>query len=92
MSILHTVLDIMMKAQELSELKTGEEKKRWVMITVRDTLQFSDEIEDLIINFIDIIIEVDKGNIKINNNIKKVFLSPCNYIICPNIKKLTNKK
>lgn len=91
MSILHTVLDIMMKAQELSELKTGEEKKRWVMITVRDTLQFSDEIEDLIINFIDIIIEVDKGNIKINNNIKKVFLSPCNYI-CPNIKKVMNKK
>ena len=74
--ILTTVVELMLQAQTIDELD-GEAKKIFVMKAVREILEYPDNIEDIIIEFIDIIIEVDKGKIKINDNVKKSILSPC---------------
>lgn len=74
--ILTTVFELILKAEKINELD-GNGKKKFVLDSIRDILDFSDEIEDIIIEFIDIIIEVDKGKIKINDNVKSFILSPC---------------
>jgi hypothetical protein len=77
MKVLNTVIEIMRKANELEELKMGYQKKKYVMETVRDILHLPDEVEDVIIEFIDIVIDVEKGRIKINEKVKRLFIFPC---------------
>jgi len=77
MKVLNTVIEIMKKANELEQLKTGYEKKKYVMETVRNILNLPDEVEDIIIEFIDIVIDVEKGKIKINEKVKRLFIFPC---------------
>ena len=77
MKVLNTVIEIMKKANELEDLKTGYQKKKYVMETVRRILDLPDEVEDVIIEFIDIVIDVEKGRIKINEKVKRLFIFPC---------------
>lgn len=77
MKVLNTVIEIMKKANELKELQTGYQKKKYVMETVRNILNLPDEVEDIIIEFIDIVIDVEKGKIKINEKVKRLFIFPC---------------
>lgn len=77
MKVLNTVIEIMKKANDMKNLKTGYEKKKYVMETVRNILNLPDEVEDIIIEFIDIVIDVEKGKIKINEKVKRLFIFPC---------------
>lgn len=77
MKVLNTVIEIMKKANEIKELQTGYQKKKYVMETVRNILNLPDEVEDIIIEFIDIVIDVEKGKIKINEKVKRLFIFPC---------------
>ena len=70
--ILTTVVELMIKAQTIDELD-GKAKKIFVMKAVRNLLEYPEPVEDLICDFIDIIIDIDKGKIKINQDIKKIF-------------------
>ena len=56
---------------------TGKEKKDWVLLKLREEMDFPDFIEDLIIATIDYIVLIDKGQIKINPKIKKNFFKCC---------------
>ena len=56
---------------------SGKEKKDWVLLKLREEMDFPDFIEDLIIATIDYIVLVDKGQIKINPKIKKNFFKCC---------------
>jgi hypothetical protein len=56
---------------------TGKEKKDWVLLKLREEMDFPDIIEDLIIATIDYIVLIDKGQIKINPKIKKNFFKCC---------------
>ena len=77
MKVLNTVIEMMKMANEMKELKTGYQKKKYVIDTVRSILHLPDEVEDIIIEFIDIVIDVEKGRIKINDIAKKIFIFPC---------------
>jgi len=76
--ILNIVIDLMIDAHKKDNLITGEQKKKYVLDAVRSILQYPDDIEDIIIDFIDIIIDVEKGKITINKDIKTFF----NCFIC----------
>jgi len=56
---------------------SGKEKKDWVLLKLREEMDFPDVIEDLIIAIIDYVVLVDKGQIKINPKIKKNFFKCC---------------
>lgn len=72
--ILSKVIDLMIVATQNKNLTSGEQKKKYVLDAVRSFLEMPEDIEDLIIEFIDIIIKVDKGKLTINQTIKKNFL------------------
>ena len=73
MKLLEKVIQLMLEAQKMDRLKTGEQKKKFVLSAIRSILEYPEPVEDLICDFIDIIIDVDKGKIKINQDIKKIF-------------------
>lgn len=56
---------------------SGQEKKEWVLVKLREEMDLPDIVEDIIIATIDYIILVDKGQIKINPKIKKNFFKCC---------------
>lgn len=89
MSILNKVVDLMREASQMKNLNTGQLKKKFVLDAVRSILEYPDPVEDLICEFIDIIIAVDKGKLVINPIIKKSIFS-C-YNAC-NGKKETTKR
>ena len=76
--ILNIVIDLMIEAHKKDNLNTGEQKKKFVLDAVRSLLDYPEQVEDLIIDFIDIIIDVEKGKITINKDIKTFF----NCFIC----------
>jgi len=50
----------------------GEQKKEWVLSTLRQEMLLSDDLEDIIIEIIDYMILVEKGQIVLNPKIKNV--------------------
>jgi hypothetical protein len=54
---------------------SGLEKKEWVLLKVKEELELNEDIENLIIDFIDYIILVDGNKIIINQKIKNGCLS-----------------
>ena len=56
---------------------TGKEKKKWVMLKVKEELFLSEELQKMIDVLIDYVIEVDKGKIILNQKIKKKFFKLC---------------
>ena len=72
--ILSKVIEFMILATQNKNLTSGEQKKKYVLDAVRSFLELPESTEDLIIEFIDIIIKVDKGKLTINPKIKKNFL------------------
>ena len=57
---------------------TGEEKKKWVLLRLKEELLLPEEFEELLIELIDYIVLIDNGQIKINQKIikssKKLFI------------------
>ena len=72
-SILTLTIQLMQEAATLSEL-SGKAKKAYVLNKVRDTLELSDEVEEIIIAVIDMLIDVEKGKLIINPKVKKSYM------------------
>jgi hypothetical protein len=76
--LLELVIGLMTDASNMKGMN-GHQKKKYVIIRIKQELELPDAIEELIAEFIDMIIEVEKGKIKINKKeVKKAFLN----IIC----------
>jgi len=73
--IIDNLIRLMENAEVLSDLKSGQAKKEYVMNELRNIIDLPAHVEYLIMEVIDIIIEVDKGNIRFNKSIKKSCLS-----------------
>jgi len=69
--IINNLIRLMRKAEELDELKTGIDKKVYVMNQLKIIMQLDPMIENLILEFVDVLIEVDKHKITFNKDIKK---------------------
>jgi len=70
--IINNLVRLMKVAEGLEELKTGKEKKQYVLDQLKIIMQLDELIELLIIEFIDVLIEVDKNKITINKNLKPI--------------------
>lgn len=70
--IIENLIRLMTIAEELEDLKTGKEKKKYVMSELQLLMALDPLTESLILGFIDVIIQVDKHNIQINKNIKPI--------------------
>jgi len=73
--IIENLVRLMTIAEELDELKTGKAKKKYVMDELQIIMVLDPLIEGLILEFIDVLIEVDKHKITFNKDIKKGCLS-----------------
>jgi len=70
--IIMNLIRLMQQVEELEDLKTGKEKKEYVLDQLKIIMQLEPNIEYLIIEFIDLLIEVDKHNIKFNKDLKPI--------------------
>ena len=70
--IISNLIRLMKVAEELEDLKTGKEKKEYVLDQLKIIMQLEPNIEYLIIEFIDLLIQVDKHTITFNKDIKPI--------------------
>jgi len=70
--IIENLVRLMIQVEQLEELKTGKEKKQYVLDQLKIIMQLDPHIEYLIIEFIDLLIQVDKHNITFNKDIKPI--------------------
>lgn len=77
--LLELVITLMKDASIMEDLD-GHQKKKYVIHRVKQELELPDVIEELIAEFIDMIIEVEKGKLKINK--KEVKRALFNIICC----------
>ncbi|MHA2040039.1 MAG: hypothetical protein ACW98X_26820 [Promethearchaeota archaeon] len=68
--IIDNLIKLMENAEVLSDLKSGQAKKEYVMNELRNIIDLPAHVEYLIMEVIDILIEVDKGNIRFNKKVK----------------------
>jgi hypothetical protein len=61
-----------MKIIAVDKTMNGYEKKAWVLSQIELDLKLDPKIEQIIICMIDLLIDVDKGKIKINKKVKKI--------------------
>ncbi len=66
---LTVLLDLMKKAGAMKEL-SGKDKKAFVLDEIRKQLELPNDIEELIISLIDILIQVENGQLVINEKVK----------------------
>lgn len=72
--VIYELINLMKLAETIRGGKTGQEKKDFVLKEINkklDKLNVSEDVKDIIPAIIDIIIQVDKHNIKINPIIKR---------------------
>jgi len=67
---LTVLIDLMKKAGQNKEL-SGKDKKQFVLDEIKKQLELPEDIENLIISLIDILIEVENGQLIINPKVKK---------------------
>lgn len=78
--IMNELINLMQLSETLKGHKSGQEKKDFVLKEIQkklSKLKVSEDVKDLIPAIIDIIIQVDKHNIKINPVIKKSLFFCC---------------
>lgn len=68
--LINNLVTLMQQAEEMKQLKTGQAKKEYVIHSLRDILTLEPHIEDLLCEIVDLIIDVEKGKLVINPNIK----------------------
>ena len=73
--LLSSLVELMQEADLV--FKSGKDKKRWVLDKLREELKMDERVEDIIIHVIDILIEVDKGKIRINPKVRAGLFSCC---------------
>lgn len=66
LKVFNVVLSLMIQAGHMGDL-SGEQKKQFVMNGMKDILPWDDELEELVLVIMDIIIDVEKGRLKIND-------------------------
>lgn len=67
---MNSLLTLMKSVGKSEELK-GEQKKQFVIKAMRDTLHLPDFLEDILAILIDTLIEVENGDLVINQKIKE---------------------
>jgi len=69
-NIVNELVSLMVQANiELPKAK-GKDKKKWVLNKMKEIITLDNYFEDLIIAFIDIIIDVENGKLVINKKVK----------------------
>ncbi len=68
MSTIQTLVQLMQQAGNQKNT-TGHQKKKWVIEKMKEVLNFSEEVEDLLADIIDVIIQVDGHQLVINPKI-----------------------
>ena len=69
-NIVNELVSLMVQANiELPKAK-GKDKKKWVLNKMKEIITLDNYFEDLIIAFIDIIIDVENGKLLINKKVK----------------------
>lgn len=63
-------LDLMKRAGSMNEL-SGEDKKAFVIDSLRKALELPEDIEELILAVIDALIDVEKGRLVLNPIVKE---------------------
>ena len=71
--IIKILLELMQQAGQIKNMN-GQQKKLFVMLKLKDGLELDPILEDFIFDVIDLLIDVDKNEIKINPKIKKLFI------------------
>jgi len=78
----HAVLKVLVRAmKKMGEMEglTGDQKKSLVLQTLEYELDLPEPLESLIIALIDILIEVENGNLTFNKKIKSKLYERCCY-------------
>ena len=65
MTLVKLIIEFMKEAGNFRQLN-GEQKKDYVIKRLLDEIEFSVEVEEFIEDFLTLIIDVEKGKIKIN--------------------------
>ena len=71
------IAQLIMLVKYVEELQgiSGEQKKAYVVEHLHDTFDISDELKPLLSEFIDVLISVDKGRLKlVKKKVKKFFI------------------
>lgn len=72
MNIATKIFKLMQTAEKLGGgTLTGQQKKEYVLLKLRQIMPFDNGTEDLIISMMDLLIEVDKGKLTLNKRVKK---------------------
>lgn len=69
-NIIDELVSLMIQASIELPKASGQKKKEWVLIKLRDIITLDNKIEDLIIAVIDTLISVEKGQLIFNPKIK----------------------
>lgn len=65
-NLIHQLIHLMKRAETV-KYKEGAAKKEWVMKMLKSYMKYDEDLEDLIMEFIDYLIMVDKGKIRIRD-------------------------
>ncbi len=68
------LINLMRRASKMKRLN-GEEKKNFVLTELRRIIPFDNVVEELLIDVVDLLIQVENGNIVINKKMKKSYMS-----------------
>jgi len=69
-NIVNELVSLMVEANIVLPKAKGKDKKKWVISKMKELITLDNYIEDLIIAFIDIIIDVENDKIIINKKVK----------------------
>lgn len=66
------LINLMKRASNMKRL-SGKEKKKFVLTELRRIIPFDNAVEELLIIVVDLLIQVENGNIVINKKVKKSY-------------------
>jgi len=69
-NIVNELVSLMVQANNELPKAKGKDKKKWVINKMKDIITLDNYIEDLLIAFIDIIIDVENNKLIINKKVK----------------------
>jgi hypothetical protein len=68
------LINLMRRASKIKEL-SGKEKKKFVLNELRRIIPYDNAVEELLIDIVDLLIQVENGDIVINKKVKKSCMS-----------------
>jgi len=68
------LINLMRRASKMKKL-SGIQKKHFVLTELRRIIPYDNSVEELLIDIVDLLIQVENGNIVINKKVKKSCMS-----------------